>query len=220
MIKDNSPSIHHREEKSFILLKIEKIVLVCQRLSNFISDSEPAQERLRSAALDLLSHSSPSQSILGYLKQLETICRFIAESKLASPMNFTIVAEECAQLYRYIEGESFSPLLSALVEERPLPVSSFKSSNHPYGPVSDKKDNKRHIKDIKDRPVKTNSNSDRAQKIVAFVQEHGESGIKSISSLFPSVSEKTVQRELTGLVLQGILKKRGERRWSRYLLNN
>jgi hypothetical protein len=40
--------------------------------------------------------------------------------------------------------------------------------------------------------------------------------IKDISGSLSNVSEKTVQRELLALVAQGILKKEGERRWSRY----
>ena len=40
--------------------------------------------------------------------------------------------------------------------------------------------------------------------------------IKDIALHIPGVSEKTVQRDLQALVSAGVLKRKGERRWSRY----
>ncbi len=42
--------------------------------------------------------------------------------------------------------------------------------------------------------------------------------IKDIVSLIKDVSEKTIQRELLSLVAQGVLKKEGDKRWSRYTI--
>jgi hypothetical protein len=42
--------------------------------------------------------------------------------------------------------------------------------------------------------------------------------IKDITHAFPDVSEKTIQRELADLVASGVLKKIGEKRWSKYTL--
>jgi len=42
--------------------------------------------------------------------------------------------------------------------------------------------------------------------------------IKDITSLIGDYSEKTVQRDLVALVKAGVLKKEGERRWSKYML--
>lgn len=41
-------------------------------------------------------------------------------------------------------------------------------------------------------------------------------GIKDISLVFPDVSEKTVQRLLISMLEKGLIRKEGERRWSRY----
>jgi hypothetical protein len=42
--------------------------------------------------------------------------------------------------------------------------------------------------------------------------------IKDVSPLVTGCSEKTIQRELSAMVRSGILKKVGEKRWSRYSL--
>lgn len=42
--------------------------------------------------------------------------------------------------------------------------------------------------------------------------------IKDVSNIITDCSEKTIQRELLGMVAEGVLKKEGERRWSRYAL--
>jgi hypothetical protein len=42
--------------------------------------------------------------------------------------------------------------------------------------------------------------------------------VKDFVTFMPGVSEKTIQRELISLVQAGVLKKEGERRWSRYFI--
>jgi DeoR/GlpR family transcriptional regulator of sugar metabolism len=58
----------------------------------------------------------------------------------------------------------------------------------------------------------------RRARILKLVKDNREVTIKDISNHFPGVSEKTVQREIVSLTESGILKKTGERRWSRYTL--
>lgn len=71
---------------------------------------------------------------------------------------------------------------------------------------------------------------DRKKKIIEMIKDlsldktdkkntsHGQDGvsIKDISLAFTDCSEKTIQRELNSLVLNGKLKKTGAKRWSRY----
>jgi DNA-binding transcriptional ArsR family regulator len=58
----------------------------------------------------------------------------------------------------------------------------------------------------------------RRARILKLVKDNREVTIKDISNHFPGVSEKTVQREIVSLTESGIIKKTGERRWSRYTL--
>jgi len=59
---------------------------------------------------------------------------------------------------------------------------------------------------------------DRESKIIEVVRAKVRVSIKDISDALPGVGEKTIQRALVSLVSRGVLKKEGERRWSRYAL--
>lgn len=76
-------------------------------------------------------------------------------------------------------------------------------------------------------PVSTQSKSDlalriaRRNTILRLIKDKREVTIKDISMVVSEISEKTIQRELLTLVSEGVLKKTGEKRWSRYsILSN
>lgn len=60
---------------------------------------------------------------------------------------------------------------------------------------------------------------ERKKTIVQLIKDsNGNAGIKDISFHVKGCSEKTLQRDIISLMRKGILKKTGERRWSRYSL--
>jgi hypothetical protein len=58
----------------------------------------------------------------------------------------------------------------------------------------------------------------RRNTILKIIKDKHEVTIKDISTLIADCSEKTIQRELNTLVSEGVLKRVGEKRWSKYLL--
>ncbi len=58
----------------------------------------------------------------------------------------------------------------------------------------------------------------RTTRILKLIKDNREVSIKDIANHFPELSEKTIQRELVSLTETKVLKKSGERRWSRYTL--
>lgn len=93
------------------------------------------------------------------------------------------------------------------------------------------KDTKGHIKDtikktekserkevVKEDPKKRESSARRGL-IMDFLKKQGESDIKDISNVAFDCSRKTLQRELSSMVDEGLIKKEGEKRWSFYSLN-
>jgi hypothetical protein len=58
----------------------------------------------------------------------------------------------------------------------------------------------------------------RRNTILKLIKDKKEVTIKDISSVISDCSEKTIQRELINLVSEGVLKKVGEKRWSKYSL--
>lgn len=63
-----------------------------------------------------------------------------------------------------------------------------------------------------------NERKKRREKIVSFIAKKKDVSIKDITGLFKDIGEKTIQRELAALVSEGAIKKRGEKRWSKYLI--
>lgn len=56
----------------------------------------------------------------------------------------------------------------------------------------------------------------RKEEIKRLLAERGWSSVRDLATHIPDCSTKTIQRELVEMVEQGILKKQGEKRWSRY----
>lgn len=81
---------------------------------------------------------------------------------------------------------------------------------------------KGHIKDTgAAQPVRSSNGgemSSRRESIMAVLRSKGPSYIKDISLVVRDVSEKTIQRELSSLVAEGLVTRKGDRRWTTYEL--
>ena len=58
--------------------------------------------------------------------------------------------------------------------------------------------------------------SERRDQILSLIQQQTEVSVTDISTHFPGLSNKTIQRELISMVEEGVLKKEGDKRWSKY----
>jgi hypothetical protein len=68
-----------------------------------------------------------------------------------------------------------------------------------------------------DEPAKNvSSANDRRERIKTILEAKGEATIKDISEIITDCSEKTIQRELNAMIEENIVKRQGERRWSKY----
>lgn len=71
--------------------------------------------------------------------------------------------------------------------------------------------------DVVDRQARTDDvRSNRREIIINTIREKETCSIKDITAKLPSVSEKTIQRELAAMTEEGILAKTGDRRWATY----
>lgn len=59
---------------------------------------------------------------------------------------------------------------------------------------------------------------DRRARILTVIEAKGEVSIKDIAAIITDVSEKTIQRELNTMIEDSLIKRVGERRWSKYML--
>lgn len=63
------------------------------------------------------------------------------------------------------------------------------------------------------------AHANRRELILKLVRKEKLLSIKDIYGFFTGVSEKTIQRELTRMVSEGVLARKGDKRWSKYALS-
>jgi predicted HTH transcriptional regulator len=58
--------------------------------------------------------------------------------------------------------------------------------------------------------------TNRTDRILSVLKAQPSASIKDITDTIKDVSEKTIQRDLNALIKDGVIKREGERRWSKY----
>jgi predicted HTH transcriptional regulator len=123
---------------------------------------------------------------------------------LLSDMNYEILRTEIEKVVEilkdnivlekeskgYILSESFFKEESILVKKEPL--------------------------NIKDNPTSVPKKNNRQETIINLLRTKSNLTVKDVAQVVTDCSEKTIQRELISLVEKGLIKREGERRWSRY----
>ena len=217
----------------YVFKKTEKITAALYLVSGLLKDEEPIKWELRDRSMDMLTSSfTASSSLPGdkniviqslFTAALETISLLnVAKiSNLVSSMNHALLVREIDNILGLLRdrlianAESAGYILSESFFKTPdLFSSDFKSTDKSHhSPENLKKSglNKGHV----DVQVKK---TERQEAIIATLKTQSDLTIKDFSKIIKGCSEKTIQRELVVLVDQGVVKKEGERRWSRYSL--
>ncbi|MDE2040822.1 MAG: hypothetical protein KGI59_00315 [Patescibacteria group bacterium] len=228
----------------YIFKKTEKITAALYLVSGLLKDDEPIKWELRDRGIDLLSSSfTASSSLPGdknaviqslFTAALETLSLLnVARiSNLISVMNHRLLVREIDLIVGMLRdrlaqsAEKAGYVLSESFFRTPDLFSSGFRAEKP----SDKKDGSRsHSHEHEET---TGMKSPEASGIVSLQAKkvgrqetilnvlRGQSNltIKDFSNVIKDCSEKTIQRELIDLVNRGLVKKEGERRWSRYSL--
>jgi len=230
----------------YIFKKTEKITAALYLVSGLLKDDEPLKWELRDRGMDLLSSSfTASSSLPGdknvviqslFTAALETISLLnVAKiSNLISAMNHVILVREIDQVVTLMRdrlaqnAENAGYILSESFFKTPDMFSSGFRSSERKG-AGDSKGHNSQDQRSSPQTMRTNQrhgNSENGQIKKTLRQQmildvlKGQSGltIKDFSKVIKDCSEKTIQRELLELVDKGIVKKEGERRWSRYSL--
>lgn len=169
--------------------------------------------------------------------EVVSLLEVASRSGLVSPMNFSILKEEFMNLVSSLaalrkeqqEGTHFSfPKTFFEVSQKGHQNTATPSSDShgPFNTNSGTSQDKGHVNTVKDTMSfkeetpegnafkKTN----RQSIIINLLKKKKDLTIKDIAQVIRDCSEKTIQRELIALIDVGVLKKTGERRWSRYSL--
>lgn len=217
-----------RADWYFCFLKAEKIARVLALLAAAAdADTQEKLEELSHMAAHLpqeVAHFAAGEADLSFV--LADIFSLISATRLGiaqgilNAQNSALLAQEYEQIAQRLQGAGrMSPFVSgddfAVPEVSLEPQASLPRplslSHTSYGANEP-------IKDIsKGHSTQHKGNSPRGTEILAFIKKQGEASIRDIAAVIKDCSEKTIQRELNALIEEGVLKREGERRWSRYI---
>ncbi len=242
-----SPIDYFSQNQSFVFVykKTEKLATALYMVTNLFGDSEPMKWTLRTKVSQLLSFIIGFKDILESreyefsndvkTKVLEVVSllEVASRSGLVSPMNFTILKTEFMNLVSSLaaltkesrEGThfAFSKNFFEVPQKRESNPLTFSQNSHASSETKTAQGHNTSIKDISQiKDVLSEGNSfkktNRQSIIINLLKRKKDLTIKDIAQVIKDCSEKTIQRELIALIDAGVLKKTGERRWSRYSL--
>lgn len=200
-------------------------------ITDFFDNKEPIKARMRQLACDLVelvlslsTELSPERkSLLDNI--IKTNLSLISFSEIAmfsgieSQMNHSVLCAEIQNLMSVIEEREMPSRLGRhFVLDDAFFSKEIKNEIVSTTPSSSKKT---HTINKHSPHVTESSDSRKAERrnaIISIIKTKVNPSIKDIAEGIVGCSEKTVQRELLDMVASGLLKKEGERRWSRYSL--
>jgi len=205
--------------------KSEKLASAIYLVTSFFSDLEPLKWKLRTLASELVSLGVSLND--GKLKDREVIIsevrnlilrvgKYFSVARnvgLVSTDNNNLMQEELKKYTGTLDRPaSFSDFLRT--EPTKLKIEEAGETLM----ISDKIEQKPPEKPLRVFGAVSVKKNSRQSIIIGVLKRKKEIMIKDVSSLISGCSEKTIQRELSNMVHTGVLKKTGEKRWSRYSL--
>lgn len=239
-----SSVISDKDFARYTKLKLEKLASASYVVTNFLSDTEPLKWKIREKAIEMVSyinqgqfdvekgHELASYKLINTLQQIIALLEMGLVSESVSQMNFRVLKQEYQSalegirqyIARSFEASVEMPTLLPESPEVPQPLPGVsagvsKDSNYVSHKPSHTQTKQPTVSHPPASSLSNKDKTDRQEKIKTFLQGRGWTAIKDIARLVPGVSVKTIQRELSDMVDSGVLKKKGERRWSRYMVN-
>ncbi len=226
---------------SFVLKKSERLSSGIYLLTGLMSDSEPMRGELRKKAVTILSDIGAldgkrfldrSESLGVVFHEIDAVRSLLMVARtgqLLSEMNTSLVSREFGVLKTALEawaevrqpegGLSLSP--EFFLGEMPLSFPRLPTPENPTPARTVFPGGAKPEPTQDSVPLTSFAALPRRDAILSYLKEHPAATLKEIREGTPlgqDLSEKTIQRELVSLVLEGLVVRAGERRWSRYSL--
>lgn len=232
--KNQDPITFFEKDAVFVFAfkKTEKLASAVYMITNLFSDNEPIKWSLRKKSGELVSFTLAYKDIkdsnlydFSYeakskVLELVSLLEVSFRAGLISNMNFSIIKQEFSNLLSVFsttqnqpKEQSYDNLTKTFFEvtdNRSAVSDRHVSISHPAHVVIKDKEN------LSDRDGFKRSN--RQNIILGLLKKKKELTIKDIALVIKDCSEKTIQRELISFIEAGVLKRTGERRWSKYSL--
>ena len=223
----------------FVHKKTEKLASAVYMITNLFSENEPIKWALRKKVSDLLSFIIDYKDIkesnfVEYTYNVKTrvleivsLLEISLRGGLVSNMNFSILKLE---FFNFIEPLNSSRFIQKESKHESIPKTFFDIDESglllKYGQNKSVDSleitQKMSVSSLKDTKALTSNDSfkrsNRQNIILSLLKKKKDLTIKDISQVIKDCSEKTIQRELISFISACVLKKTGERRWSRYSL--
>lgn len=230
----------------YVFKKTEKITAALYLVSGLLKDDEPIKWELRDRGIDLLTSSFTAsssmapdknaviQSLFTAALEIISLLNVARISNLVSEMNHTLLVKEIDNVIGMLRdrlaqsAENAGYILSESFFKTPDLFSTGFKSEQQISPIS-KGQSASSVQQKSEKPFGTKGfakhqsdidfkKTERQEHIINLLKGHSNLTIKDFSKVIRDCSEKTIQRELLDLVDRGIVRKEGERRWSRYSL--
>ncbi len=226
-------TIHNENQSSLVIkrqVQVEAISKAIYLVTNLFEEKEPLKMSLRRVSVECVENSDKKDSFL----KLNSLIKLSQEIGLITNMNAELLLRVTRDQVLGLEKKDGSKQVNIegiltnkiehkeevdneiMVIENPEKVEVVLEEKPDKKPSSITiNNNTQNIKTITNISMDIGS---RRKRILEIVKARGAVTINEFIDAIKGCSSKTIQRELTSLVLSGTLKKTGERRWSKYSL--
>lgn len=222
----------------FVLKKVEKLVGALYIIAGFMPASEPLSEKLKGHCLELMSYTARSvvsggrwsfevgQKLKEIIVEIMSIIEIAFMAGFVSAMNKDVVLDEFNKLILIIDREGNKAGITVSKDafdvglQNPISITNnlIRRNDMPQSVKGQYKKDTAKIGHKLGAVTADKRHSRRDEIVEVFRKEKKFLSVKDVNIYFKDYSDKTIQRELLALVADGILKKEGERRWSKYIL--
>jgi hypothetical protein len=228
------------ENLFYVFKKTERIVTALYLVTNLIKDNDPLKWEIRERCMSLISSTialagvdsqeknSYMRFFLSSLLETRTFVNISFGSHIISKMNAEMIIDEIDALVIHTKDRAMESATRAgyILSKSFFATESLSRTDDKGQEKSTAENSQNHSSDKIKQPMsfkdKAQSNAfpkdSRKSSIIELLKKQPNQTIKDIVKDIPDCSTKTIQRELSDLVHSGIVKKEGDRRWSRYSL--
>jgi len=236
----NDNKVFSKRQIEFVVKRTEKLSSAVYIITDLISDKEPLKWKLRQTSLSLLSDISGHKlNISENIHKMVSFLDIALIGNIMSEMNGSVLKREFEELIKIIDDIKSKDIIGGLFlyEKNEInALDSGKSKGHDKGHININVPYKTNIspdmdelkghnsirtgvsKKTLEKSSPSNDKQKRRMIILDTTKKKKVVTVRDIAALISDCSEKTLQRELVSMVKDKILKKSGDKRWSKYSL--
>ena len=186
------------------------------QISNIASKAHFAHENaLRTLEVKLATSKEVLEQFAQALVGLDSTLRIAGATNLITPDVLAVVVNEIDIVLRGLKGYIQNNTSAD-------PTLLFSTSAQTYQQddmaTTSPRTTKVRVQRAQGEASLSTGGDDRRTRIQTIIEAKKEATIKDISEIITDCSEKTIQRELNAMIDENIVKRQGERRWSKYSL--